>query len=190
MDQLVRLACAGDADAFAAIYSLYAVRIYRFLRTRVQEPRDAEDLLQTTFLRAIEALPRWEARGIPFGAWLFRIARNAAIDHSRGRRPHADIADAWAVEAPGADPAESSALLEGSVLASALSVLTPDQRDVIALRFFADLTGPEIARAMGRDPAAVRALQVRALAALRRAMLRAAATPGRRSVPAALEARA
>ena len=86
---LLARARAGDSQAFAAIYDAYAGRLYRFLMLRVREPADAEDLLQRVFVNVIEALPRYQDRGLPFGAWLFRIARNVAIDFARAR-PHDD----------------------------------------------------------------------------------------------------
>ncbi len=169
---LVARAQAGDVDAFAEIYAMFAAPVHRYLRSRVREPRDAEDLLQATFLRAIEALPRWQPRGAPFSAWLFRIARNAAIDHARGHRSDIDLGTVAEAAAPGADPAERAPADLATVLAEALATLTPDQRDVISLRYFADLSGPEISRTLGKDEAAVRALQMRGLASLRRAIER------------------
>ena len=170
VEALVAAAQAGDGDAFGRIHDLYAERIYRYCRSRVAEPRDAEDLTQLTFLRVIEALPRYEPRGIPFGAWLFRVARNAAVDHARRRRDHLELDAATDAAAVGADPAGSAVVIERPALLRALAQLTPDQREVVALRYFADLSGPEIARATGKAETAVRALQVRGLASLRRAL--------------------
>ena len=90
-DPRVALARAGDDGAFASLYDEYSPRLYRFLLLRVQEPADAEDLLQRVFLKVIEALPAFEDRGLPFGAWLFRIARNAAIDFERSHRSTAPL---------------------------------------------------------------------------------------------------
>lgn len=170
VEALVAAAQAGDGDAFGRIYDMYAARVYRYCRSRVAEPRDAEDLVQVTFLRAIEALPRYEPRGVPFGAWLFRVAHNAAVDHARRRRDHVELDAVAEAHATGADPAGSPELLERPALLRAIVRLTPDQREVVALRYFADLSGPEIARVTGKAETAVRALQVRGLASLRRAL--------------------
>ena len=75
----------GNSEAFGAIFDAYAGPIYRFIASRVNRPSDAEDLTQLVFVKALEALPRYEARGIPFGGWLFRLARNAIIDQVRTR---------------------------------------------------------------------------------------------------------
>src|SRR3979411_362085 len=83
--ELVRRA-AVDAAAMAALYQRYVARMYRFLRVRCSSADEAADLTQQVFLKMAEALPRYRERGVPFAAWLFRIARNAAIDHARRQR--------------------------------------------------------------------------------------------------------
>ena len=77
LDRLVEEAKRGDPEAFGRIFDEYAAPIHRFIASRVRSPSDAEDLTQLVFVKALEALPRYEARGIPFGGWLFRLARNA-----------------------------------------------------------------------------------------------------------------
>src|SRR5215207_568961 len=91
LDRLVAEAKAGDRDAFGRIFDAYVGPIHRFIASRVYSPSDAEDLTQLVFVKALEALPRYEARGIPFGGWLFRLARNCVIDHVRTRHDHLDL---------------------------------------------------------------------------------------------------
>ena len=86
-DRLVEQAVRGDPDAFARIFDEYAAPIHRFIASRVNNPSDAEDLTQLVFVKALEALPRYEVRGIPFGGWLFRLAKNAIIDQIRTSLP-------------------------------------------------------------------------------------------------------
>lgn len=170
IDQLVERAREGDVAAFGALYDHFAPRVYRFLRFRSGADADAEDLLQSVFVKMIEALPRYESRGLPFGAWVFRIVRNALIDHARTRRAHdpIDVAAAAAAAPERTDPANR--VPDRIAVRDALARLTPDQRDVIGYRFFAGLTPPEIAKVMDRREGSVRALQFRALGALRRAL--------------------
>ena len=91
IDTLVRDAAGGDAVAFAGLYDAYAPRLRRFLRHQTGDVQAAEDLLQQTFMKMIEALPRYRSRGLPFGAWVFRIARNLVIDGRRTAHPAAPI---------------------------------------------------------------------------------------------------
>ena len=169
IDELVAGAADGDGDAFAALYDEFAPRLYRYVAFRVREPSDAEDLVQRVFVKLIEALPRYEQRGVPFSAWLFRLAHNAAIDFARTGRDHAPleaVADRPGDAPDPADVATSSA--DAAVVDAAIRTLTADQQQVIACRFFAGLSTAETARVLGRGEVAVRALQFRALGALRR----------------------
>jgi RNA polymerase sigma-70 factor (ECF subfamily) len=169
LDRLVAEAQAGDADAFGAIFDAYAGPIYRFIASRVNRPSDAEDLTQLVFVKALEALPRYEARGIPFGGWLFRLARNAVIDQIRTRKDHLSLLAATTRETDDAGPEARAALRDDlDRVAVALRELTDDQREVIELRFFAGLSVLEAAAVMGRQEGTIRGLQFRAIAAQRR----------------------
>ena len=171
LDRLVTEAKAGDREAFGRIFDAYAVPIHRFIASRVNSPSDAEDLTQLVFVKALEALPRYEARGIPFGGWLFRLARNAIIDQIRTRRDHLSLVAAVTRETDDAGPEAKAALREDlDRVARAMTELTDDQREVIALRFFAGLSVLEAAVAMGRQEGTIRGLQFRAIASLRRSL--------------------
>jgi RNA polymerase sigma-70 factor (ECF subfamily) len=171
LDRLVAEAQRGNTQAFGRIFDEYAGPIYRFIASRVNHPSDAEDLTQLVFVKALEALPRYEARGIPFGGWLFRLARNAIIDQIRTRRDHLSLVAATTRESEETGP-EAMADLHSDLdrVAEALAELTDDQREVIELRFFAGLSVAETAEAMGRHDGTIRGLQFRAIAALRRSL--------------------
>ena len=79
-------AAREDRAAFAPLYFRYRTQVYAYIRTRTTDAGDAEDLTQQVFLRALDALPRYSERGLPFVAWLFRIARNTLTDHYRRQR--------------------------------------------------------------------------------------------------------
>jgi RNA polymerase sigma-70 factor (ECF subfamily) len=169
LDRLVDEARDGDPEAFAAIFDRFHGPVYRFIVSRVYRPADAEDLTQLVFVKVLEALPRYESRGVPFGGWLFRLARNVLIDHVRTRHETAGLEvlleradvergpDEWAM-----------ARQDIEAVGTALAALTDEQRETIALRFFAGLSAKEIAVAMGKQEGTVRGLQFRAIAALRR----------------------
>src|SRR6476619_5071125 len=169
LDRLVAEAQRGDTAAFGRIFDAYAGPIYRFIASRVRRPSDAEDLTQLVFVKALEALPRYEARGIPFGGWLFRLARNAVIDFVRTSHEHADLAQSADRAGTDAGPEELAVIRqEIEAVGTAMAALTGDQRDAIALRFLAGLSAREAAEAMGKQEGTVRGLQFRAIAAMRR----------------------
>src|ERR1700692_2833824 len=127
IDGLVLRAKAGDAEAFGQLFDHYHQPVYRFIAFRVTRPSDAEDLTQIVFVKALEALPRYEARGVPFGGWLFRLARNTTIDYIRTRRDHDDLGEA-ANQATEDRTPEALALLRIDLDAMTLALrrLTPD----------------------------------------------------------------
>ena len=169
IERLVEEAQAGDAWAFGRLFDHYHLPVYRFVASRVRRPSDAEDLTQLVFVKALEALPRYESRGIPFGGWLFRLARNAVIDFVRTSHEHADLAQSVDRADADAGPDELAVTRqEIDAVGAALSTLTEDQRDAITLRFFAGLSAREAAEVMGKQEGTVRGLQFRAIAALRR----------------------
>ena len=171
LDRLVEEAKRGDPEAFGRIFDEYAAPIHRFIASRVRSPSDAEDLTQLVFVKALEALPRYEARGIPFGGWLFKLARNAIIDQIRTRRDHLPLITATTRATDEAGPEAMTTLREDlRRVARAMSDLTDDQREVIELRFFAGLSVLEAAVAMGRREGTIRGLQFRAIASLRRSL--------------------
>ncbi|HEY0444096.1 MAG TPA: sigma-70 family RNA polymerase sigma factor [Candidatus Limnocylindrales bacterium] len=169
LERLVELARDGDSQAFGQLFDHFHGPLYRFIVSRVQRPADAEDLTQVVFVKVLEALPRYESRGIPFGGWLFRLARNTVIDFVRTRHDHSEL-DTVA-ERAGTDVApDDLAVLREDIdaVGAALAALTDEQREAIALRFFAGLSAREAAEAMGRQEGTIRGLQFRAIAALRR----------------------
>ena len=91
VDALVERARQGDADAFGAIYDRFQPEIVRYLRHRVGDIDHAEDLCQQVFLKAWQAIPRYQQRGAPFQAWLYRMAHNQMVDHFRRQRPTTDL---------------------------------------------------------------------------------------------------
>ena len=169
IERLVAEAQAGDTWAFGMIFDHFHEAVYRYIASRVQRPSDAEDLTQHVFVKALEALPRYESRGIPFGGWLFRLARNAVIDHIRTRHDHAELDSIAGWTHGDAGPDEIAAVRqELDAVGAALAGLTDEQREAIALRFFAGLSAREAAEAMGKQEGTVRGLQFRAIASLRR----------------------
>jgi len=169
IERLVEAAKAGDPDAFGRLFDHYHEPVYRYIASRVHRPTDAEDLTQLVFVKALEALPRYESRGVPFGGWLFKLARNSVIDFVRTRHEHVDL-DAAVGHATGEATPDDQAVTRQMLdaVGAALAELTDEQREAIVLRFFAGLSAREAAEAMGKQEGTVRGLQFRAIAALRR----------------------
>lgn len=167
-DDLVRRAVRGEETAFAALYDQYVDRIYRFLRYRAPDDDTAQDLTSEVFLRAWDHLDSFEPGGAPFGAWLFRIARNLAIDHARTRKPKVpldtlpsqEVRDEKLVEEHVAGQVDLDRLMD------LFRELTEPQREVLTLKFVEGLGTAEVAKVMGKKPGAIRALQMRGLQAL------------------------
>ena len=169
IERLVKEARAGERWAFAQLFEHFHEPVFRFVMSRVQRSSDAEDLTQQVFVKALEALPRYESRGVPFGGWLFRLARNTVIDFVRTRREHADLEAAAGRPTLDAGPADVAATrAEIAQVGAALASLTDEQREVIALRFFAGLSARDAAAAMGKQEGTIRGLQFRAISSLRR----------------------
>lgn len=159
-----------DSLAFAELYRRYHGQVFRYLRLRSHSTEDAADLTQQVFLKALDGLPRYKPGGAPFAAWLFRIARNVAVDASRRRRVTADldlVPDAVLADDT-ADP-EAGVLtrerLEG--LRVLISRLEPEQRELLALRYAGGLSSREIAAVVGRSESAVKKQLTRLLNTLK-----------------------
>lgn len=167
--ELLLKARQGDAQAFGELYEAYAPRLFRYLFAHLENRLDAEDLTEDVFLRVWQALPAYREQGIPFAGFVFRVARNALIDHYRRTRRRKPDLETDSIEEFIPDPTPTlQAHLEHKEMREALGKLREEYRMVLNLRFLADLSPEETAQAMGRSAGAVRVLQHRALAALRK----------------------
>ena len=172
--ELIKKAQRGDQLAFGELYGCHAPIIFRYLFSHLDSRMDAEDLTAEVFLKAWQSLPKYNERGVPFLAFLFRIARNVLVDHYRQsnrqeskppeeleRYNHADSTEL--IEVVGSR-------MEHQHILNVLSRLRPDYRSVLSLRFISELSPEETAQVMDRSVGAIRVLQHRALAALRQEM--------------------
>src|ERR1700681_5010356 len=156
------LAAQRDRAAFAPLYERYVDQIHAYACTLTKDKEQAEDVTAATFAKAIEELPRFEWRGVPYSAWLYRVA---GILVARDRR-----SPGWIELEPrmlpdsSADPAEQAEAHDrADEVRAAVAALPHDQRQAILLRFGGDLRNREIAEIMGRSEGAVKLLTFRAL---------------------------
>jgi RNA polymerase sigma-70 factor (ECF subfamily) len=168
--ELIEIAKGGEADAFGELYRRYAKIVFRFIYANLNDRFDAEDLTEEVFLRAWRSLSNYRQKGVPFLAYLFKIARNVLIDFYRraGRSGgHMSIEDKQITDF-NPDPGETAILnIEHQEIRNTLTELREDYRTVLVLRFLSGLSPEETGAVMGRTPGAVRILQHRALSALR-----------------------
>ena len=164
---LVR-AAQVDRGAFGALYERYLPRVYQYLRGYTRSDEDAADLTQQAFLKALDGLATYDERKAPFAGWLFRVARNVATDAHRRRRDTVSLALLPELPQVRADDPEAAALRREALarLRGLLAELSPELRELIWLRFVADLGVDEVATAVGKSPDAVRKQLSRTLKAL------------------------
>ena len=171
MWDLVKRAQAREQEAFGELYDIFASRIYRFIRIKVNAPERAEDILQDTFLRAWQSLPRLKLDNLYFGAWLYTIARNLINDHYRNmqRRPAAENIDDHGDLISGDDVAANTELkLDIERMRASLAELSPTYRQVLELRFIQEFSVDETAKILGRNSLSVRVVQHRAIKKLQK----------------------
>jgi RNA polymerase sigma-70 factor, ECF subfamily len=182
--ELVTRAQQGDQTAFASLYEQYNPLVYRFLRRRLDGSDEiVEDLTEDVFVKVYEKLDRYVERGLPFTAWLYRIAHNHLVDYLRSLpRMTASSLDEVGDVAERSATSEFSRVIDRQSLEPALARLTPEQRQAIDLRFMEGMSVAETAASMGRSEEAVKKLQARALANLRRHLAPPAPAPMARPV--------
>ncbi len=168
-DEPLVAAAQADPSAFGALYQYYLSGVYRYLAAKAGNPEEAADLTQAVFLKAFSSIHAYKPGATPFVSWLFRIARNTAVDAHRKRRPV--LAWEFAPDIP-EDPDDSPelALLRAErlrELRSRLAQLEPARRDLLALRYAGGLTAAEIAPLVGKSPDAVKKQLQRTLQTLK-----------------------
>ena len=164
---LIARAKAGDADAIGALYERYAPQIQRYIAARLGDPVQAEDVCADVFVKVLESLGRYEDRGWPFSAWLYRIAYARTVDVLRqSRRRHSVPLDEGQLGT--LDPPDEAIMsrIAYHEIKGAMDILTREQRLVLRLRFDEDRSLAEIAESLGRTVGSVKALQHRGLTRL------------------------
>lgn len=169
---LLQRARRFDLDALAEIYDQYSPELYRYAIRLMSDPEQAEDCVAETFSRFLDALQGGGGPSQYLRAYLYRVAHNWVTDQYRRQPPPPLPLDTRLI----ADWQHNPAVVAGEnihkeTVLDALKLLTPDQRQVIILKYIEDLSNEEVAEALGKPVGAVKSLQHRALAALRRLLV-------------------
>lgn len=168
-DVLAR-ASQGDKDAFGALYERYAERIFNYVYYRTGNQHDAEDLTARVFQRAMNHIRNYTDRGVPFSAWLYRIAHNLVANWHRDRSRKQEIAidDLPVLPTKGDHPERNLVRSqEQDALLKMIRKLPPERQNLLILKFVENMSNAEIGKIMGRSEGAVKSLYHRTLLALR-----------------------
>lgn len=159
-----------DREAFGQLYEIYVDRIYNYVYYRTGNSADAEDLTAKIFVRAMQHIHRYEDKGVPFSAWLYRIAHNLVAnwhrDNSRRKIISIDDMTNWRVHEDG--PEFAAQLTEDKeALLAAIRRLPADRQELLILKFVERLPNAEIGEIMGRSEGAIKSLYHRTLLSLK-----------------------
>jgi RNA polymerase sigma-70 factor (ECF subfamily) len=166
---LVQRAQQHDEEAFAELYEKYFDKIYRYISLKIGNRVESEDMTQQVFIKALHSISSFKWRGLPFSAWLFRIAHNQVVDYLRKKTRQPILSLNESITASDDNPhkiTEQKMNIEQLMLAT--KNLTSAQQEVIALRFASDLPISQVANIMGKSEGAIKALQHSAIVALRK----------------------
>jgi len=167
-ERLLIEAAQQDPARFADLYEVNFERVYAYAVRRVRDRAEAEDVTSEVFHQALANLKRFEWRGIPFAAWLFRIAANLISD--RWQRSGREITDEETIDAAQVSPAEIEEVERRATLFKLVDTLPAEQKNVVVLRFVEQKSIKEVAREIRKTEGAVKQLQFRALSNLRARM--------------------
>jgi len=161
---LVERARRGEAEALAELYRLHAPAIFRYFYFRLPDRSTAEDLTGEVFVKMVEGLPRYEERGYPITAWLFRMAHDRMVDHHRraAHRQTEPLSDTLEAREAGTE-AQALDSVEWQRLQASVQTLSDEQQIVIQLRFVEGYSLEECAQIMRKTTGAIKSLQHRAL---------------------------
>jgi RNA polymerase sigma-70 factor (ECF subfamily) len=170
-DAALAIRARVDRAAFGELYERYVRRIHSYHYYRCSNQADAEDLTARTFIRALAHIHRYTDRGVPFSAWLFRIAHNLVANWHRdnSRRPVSRLEGLIQFAGRSDDPVEQVEATEAvDEIRSLVKKLPPDRQQLIVMKFASRMTNAQVAAVMGRTEGAIKALLHRTITSLRK----------------------
>lgn len=168
-DQLIQQA-KTDPEAFGQLYELHVEKIYNYIYYRIGNREDAEDLTARVFYRALNHIPHYKNKGVPFAAWLYRIAHNLVANWYRDqkRRPTVPL-DSLNLQGNNHENPHRVAELanEHEILLAAIQKLPSLRQELLTLKYVERMSNAEIGKMMGRSEGAIKSLYHRTLVALK-----------------------
>jgi len=168
--EVLARASEGDREAFGELYARYIDRIFNYVYYRTGNTHDAEDLTARVFQRAMKHIHNYTDRGVPFSAWLYRIAHNLVANwhRDRSRKQEIPITDIPVLPAKGDHPETNLVRTEEQdALLKLIRRLPPERQQLLILKFVENLSNADIGQIMGRSEGAIKSLYHRTLLALR-----------------------
>jgi RNA polymerase sigma-70 factor (ECF subfamily) len=159
-EELIKRFKNGDTDAFEVLYNRHVSAVYRYIRFRVHSDADAEELASDVFTRAWKALPNYKWTGVPFKAWLFRIAYNLIVDRSRPKKFTFTSLSNW-IRSNG--HYEYNQIEDQDVITRAFGSLSYEEQLILYLSFYESYTNKEVAETIGKSVSATGTAKFRAL---------------------------
>jgi len=172
--KVVQRAQQNDPNAFAELYDEYFDKIFRYIVLKIGDREEAEDMTQQVFLKAHQSISSFRWKGVPFSAWLYRIAHNLIVDYLRKskKRPDTLPDETIITDNPSSRPEELvEKRMDMEQVMEAARYLTEAQREVISLRFAGEMPIAQVAKIMGKSQGAIKALQHSAIMSLRKMLL-------------------
>jgi len=169
-EKAIPLAAEGDAEAFGFLYQKYVTAIFNYIYYRTGNQHDAEDITARVFHRAFGHISSYKFMGVPFSAWLYRIAHNLVANYHRdsSRKREVSLEDHLDLHTQGDHPETALVVTQDNeALLSAIRKLTPDRQQLLILKYVEHLSNNEIAVIMGRSEGAIKSLYHRTLLALK-----------------------
>ncbi len=172
-DQSIARRAKEDQTAFGELYERHVTAIYRYLYYRCGSVEDAEDLTARVFMRALKHIHHYDDRGVPFTAWLYRIAHNVVANYHRDNSRHPSV-PLDEVELHGAHSDDSDLKIDSQRqrerLLYAIRTLPEERQQLVVLKFVEQLQNAEIGQIMNRSEGAIKSLYHRTLIQLREAL--------------------
>lgn len=170
IEELLESASSGDPEAFGVLYQRYVNRIYGYVYYRTGNHHDAEDLTARVFFRALRHIPNYQHRGVPFSAWLYRIAHNLVANWHRDNSRRKILPLDYSFNLFREKELPERVLMEvetEETLLDAIRELPADRQQLLILKYVDRLSNAEIGEVMGRTEGAIKSLYHRTLLALR-----------------------